>query len=116
MIDPGTIVVAMHNNTDVNYSIKSYLPGGDESENTKDVYINDSWDPDDFVYTTVEEYFNELKARGVNVILQDNEACVNDGSLSVYCGQNDIPYLNIEAQKGHLEEQIQLIGIVMEIL
>lgn len=116
LIKPNTIVVAMHNNTDVNYSIKSYLPGGDEAANTKDVFVTDSWDPDDFVYTTVPEYFEALKANDVNVILQDNSSCVDDGSLSVYCGKNKIPYLNIEAQKGHLEEQIQLISEVMRIL
>ena len=56
------------------------------------------------------------KKLGLNVILQDNEACVNDGSLSVHCGKNNIPYINVEAQKGHLSEQIDLIRIVIDIL
>ncbi len=115
-ISAENIIIAMHNNTDVNYSIKSYLPGEDESANTKEVYISENWDADDFVYTTVDAYFNKLKAMDVNVILQDNAACVNDGSLSVYCGQNGIPYINIEAQKGHLDEQVKLIGLVMKML
>lgn len=110
------VIVTMHNNTDVNYSIKSYLPGGDEAQNTKAVYVTNQWDVDDFVYTTEQAYFDYLKNKDVNVILQDNQAYVNDGSLSVYCGKKGIPYINIEAQKGHLNEQIALLKIVHTML
>ena len=110
------IIVTLHNNTDVNYSIKSYLPGESEAENTAEVNVDKNWDVDDFIYTTEKKYYDYLKAKGLNVILQDNSDFVNDGSLSVYCGINKIPYLNIEAQKGHLKEQIALIKIVSEML
>ena len=110
------IIIAMHNNTDVNYSIKSYLPSGDESQNTKDVYVNPEMDADDFIYTTDQEFFDKLKAKNVNVILQDNSKYVNDGSLSVYCGQKGIRYINIEAQLGHFDEQLFLIKEVLSIL
>ena len=110
------VVIAMHNNTDVNYSIKSYLPHGDEAQNTAEVYVTDRMDPDDFVYTTDKVYYDKLKAKDINVILQDNKKFVNDGSLSVYCGLNGIRYINIEAQKGHFDEQLQLIRDVMSIL
>jgi hypothetical protein len=111
-----TVIIAMHNNTDVNYSIKSYLPEGDEAQNTKEVYVNPEMDPDDFVYTTDELFYKKLKNRKINVILQDNKKYVNDGSLSVYCGKNGIPYINIEAQQGHFDEQLFLIGEVLAIL
>jgi hypothetical protein len=110
------VVIAMHNNTDVNYSIKSYQKGGDESENTKKVHVSEDWDADDFIYTTVDEYYEKFKAAGLNVILQDNDKCINDGSLSVWCGQRNIPYINIEAQKGHFEEQMKLTRKVLVIL
>ena len=110
------VIIAMHNNTDVNYTIKSYLPGGDEAQNTKEVYVTERMDPDDFVYTTDKLFYDQLKAKDINVILQDNEKFVNDGSLSVYCGLNGIRYINIEAQKGHFDEQLQLIKDVMSIL
>ena len=106
----------MHNNTDVNYTIKSYLPGGDEAQNTAQIHINPDMDVDDFVYTTDLGFFEKLRARNINVILQDNEKYVNDGSLSVYCGKKGIPYINIEAQKGHFDEQLFLIKEVMAIL
>lgn len=110
------VIVTLHNNTDVNYSIKSYLTGEDESENTAEVYVNETWDADDFVYTTEKTYFDYLKAEGVNVILQKQSNYVNDGSLSIYCGKKKIKYINIEAQKGHLNEQLKLIFIVDEML
>jgi len=52
----------------------------------------------------------------LNVILQDNKGFVNDGSLSVYCGKEGCRYINIEAQKGHFEEQLKLLQIVTEII
>lgn len=116
LVSQYRIIVTMHNNTDVNYSIKSYLPGEDESQNTADVYVSQKWDADDFIYTTKKSYFDYLKAKDVNVILQDNTNFVNDGSLSVYCGKKNIPYINIEAQKGHLTEQVKLIEIIYGML
>lgn len=109
-------IISLHNNTPENYSIKSYLPGGDEAPNTKDVFINDSMDTDDFIYTTDQFLFDELKKKNINVILQDNVNCINDGSLSVYCGFKGIPYANVEAEDGHLSEQIFLIKEVVSII
>lgn len=115
-LNDRSVIIAVHNNTDVNYSINSYLPEGDEAKNTAEVYINPEMDPDDFVYTTEQHFFDKLKEMKINVILQDNQKYVNDGSLSVYCGVNGIPYINIEAQKGHYEEQLLLIEQVLSIL
>ncbi len=116
LIQPFKTIVTMHNNTDVEYTIKSYLPDGDEAKNTADIHISEAWDADDFVYTTSVDFFNHLKEANVNVILQDNVKFVNDGSLSVYCGINGIDYLNIEAQKGHFYEQLRLTEIVYHML
>jgi len=109
-------IVTLHNNSDVNYSIKSYLPNGDEAENTAEVYINPNMDADDFIYTTEKRFFDYLKNANYNVILQDNTHFVNDGSLSVYCGIKGIPYINIEAQLGHFNEQLELIKVIYEML
>lgn len=116
LIGNYSIIVTLHNNSDVNYSIKSYLPGGDEAQNTAEVYINPNMDADDFIYTTNKSYFDYLKQANYNVILQDNTNFVNDGSLSVFCGINNIPYINIEAQLGHFNQQLELIKVVYEML
>ena len=116
LISNYKVIVTLHNNSDVNYSIKSYLPGGDEAQNTAEVFINPQMDADDFIYTTEKKYFDYLKQANYNVILQDNTHFVNDGSLSVYCGIHQIPYINIEAQLGHFDEQLELIKVIYEML
>lgn len=117
------ILVTLHNNFDPNYNIDSYLPGGDEAENTKEVYKNESLNPNEnifstyeFVYTTEKKYFDHLKNQKLNVILQDNEKPVDDGSLSVYCGKNNIPYMNIEAKIGAYQQQLKMIEMVHKML
>lgn len=108
-------VITVHNNTENNYGIQSYLPDSSESKCTERLYINDKMDPDDFVYTTVPVIFDKLKDQGINVILQQNE-CTDDGSLSVYCGKYGTKYINIETQHGHLLEQLELMEIIARIL
>lgn len=108
-------LVTLHNNTPDEYSILSYLPDGDEGENTGQVYINIEADPDDFVYTTNEGIYNKLVDAKVNVILQ-SKTPVNDGSLSVYCGQQNIDYINIETEHGHLDEQLRLLELIHKII
>ena len=61
-----------------------------------------------YTVTTVDT----LKDENINVVLQDNENCFDDGSLSVYCGKKQIRYANVEAEEGHLREQVFLIEIV----
>lgn len=109
-------VIALHNNTDENYSINSYLSGGSEVENTGDVYVNDRMDGDDFIYTTNPSVFEFLKKEKVNVILQSETHFVDDGSLSVYCAQNGIDYINIETQHGHFAKQMEFMRLLAEYL
>ena len=59
----NALVIALHNNTDGNYSIKSYAKGGDERQNTRKLYINTSMDPDDFIYTTEKKIFKSMKKK-----------------------------------------------------
>ena len=106
-------VISLHNNTPDNYSVFSYQAGGDEYGNAEQLHIDESMDPDDFIFTTDRILFDHLSQLPVNVILQDNENCKDDGSLSVYCGRKGIPYVNIEAEYGHLDEQVKLIDMVV---
>jgi uncharacterized protein YaiI (UPF0178 family) len=115
-VDGKSLVVALHNNTDENYSIASYLKGGDEARNAADVFINAAMDKDDFIVTTDSSLFRRIKERNINVVLQDNKRAVDDGSLSIYAARKNIPYLNIEAQSGHLKEQIQMLEAIKDVL
>ncbi len=112
----GGIMVAVHNNTNDRYSASSYLPGGSEAKEAADVYINPSVDPDDFFFVTGRKMFESLKQSGFNVVLQDNSAMTDDGSLSVYCAQKAVPYVNIEAQHGHKEVQIKMFEALHKIV
>ena len=109
-------LITLHNNTDSNYSILSYAEDGSEAENTGELFIKGTEDPDDFVYTTDKALFEFLKAKEVNVILQSKDTFVDDGSLSVYCGINGIRYANIETEHGHLSKQIELLNLLAEFL
>ena len=102
-------IVALHNNTNANYSISSYLNGGSEYGNAAKIYINKKEDADDFIFTTDENIFRACKKLKLNVALQDNVHCFDDGSLSVYCGRRNISYTNIEAEHGHLQKQMEMI-------
>ncbi|MDX2362226.1 MAG: hypothetical protein QNK23_15575 [Crocinitomicaceae bacterium] len=115
-VDPSKTIIAMHNNTADEYSILSYLPEGDESQNTAEVFVNEDMDPDDFIYTTDKNVYDALVTENINVILQDNDNFVDDGSLSVYCGGNGIRYINIETEHGHITEQYDLMKLILSIL
>ena len=99
-----TYLIAAHNNTEGNLSINTYKG----SPVAKEIYSNPSMDIDDFLYVTDQEDFNYFKSKKYNVVLQAN-SIPDDGSLSVYCQKNNIPYINIESQDGHLEIQKKMI-------
>ncbi len=116
-IDSNRLIVALHNNTDAGgLSISSYKKGNAFSSAAKQVFINPKQDADDFFYTTEVAYFNFLKTKGFNVVLQDNVKVPDDGSLSVYAATYHIPYINIEAQNGHLQQQIKMLSTVFQLI
>lgn len=110
------LIIAMHNNTNNDFSISSYSKGKNEAINAAQLYINPKMDADDFIYTTELKIFNHLKNKKINVVLQKTKGYKDDGSLSVYCGQQQIAYINIEAQINHLKEQQQLLNAITEII
>lgn len=109
-------IIALHNNTDGNYSINEYLPGKLRAQDASNVYINPRLDPDDHFITTVPELFNRLSEKQYNVMLQDNENCNQDGSLSVYCGNNGIRYVNLETEHGKIQEYTDMIRSLYNLL
>lgn len=109
------LIIAMHNNTDENYSLKSYEDIDDLGKDVKFFNENPMLDADDFFYVTEAKFFQFLKLKNQNVALQDNENVTDDGSLSVYCGKNKIKYLNVESQHGHLNEQIKMLEILQKL-
>lgn len=114
--DAQAAVVTLHNNTDGNYSVLSYLPGGAHAREAQEVHVVDGRDPDDFFFVTDRDLFERLAEKGFNVVLQHNDAATDDGSLSVYAGRRGKPYVNVEAEHGHLHEQVEMVRALYALL
>lgn len=109
-------IIALHNNSPGSYSLSSYMKGGEEENNAVEVHKSKEYSMDDFFVVTRKDIFDSLRAYNFNVVLQNNENPYDDGSLSVYCGKNNINYINVEAQPSHLKEQTFMLEILYRIL
>lgn len=114
--DNISCVIALHNNTENAYSVKSYLSGGDRHKDAKQVYADSLQDADDIIFTTDPSLFEEMASLGYNCILQNNEKVRRDGSLSVYYGEQNRRYVNIETQHGKTDQYQEMLENLIDIL
>jgi hypothetical protein len=114
-LSSAKLIIALHNNGNDAYSIKSYEKGQEYGGDAKSVFINPAFDVDDFFFVTEEKYYKFLSDKKWNVALQDNEKVTDDGSLSVFCGSKNISYINVESEHGHLRQQIVMLDALSEI-
>ena len=115
-IDSQDLVIALHNNTNHNYSYLSYVEGGDYENEAAATHKGKVKDEDAFYFVTAESYFELLQNTDYNIVLQDNSAMTDDGSLSVYCGQRGIDYVNVEAQHGRKRMNRKMIRQLVQSL
>lgn len=113
--DKPEYILTLHNNGDGGFGIASYLEGYELESTADSVHINFQMDPDDLILVTDKLLYNALKKEDVNVVLQAADA-PDDGSLSIYAMQNQIPYINVEVQHGHQHENLRLIEIAIKAL
>ena len=104
-----SLIITAHNNGSDGYSAASYLPGADYENDAAEVHITPGSDPDDFFFVTSPSAYAMLRESGFNVVLQNNDTVTDDGSLSVLAGREGIPYINCEAEHGHLREQVMML-------
>lgn len=114
--DSISTVIALHNNTEGAYSVKSYLPGGERAKDALDVKAIPGQDEDDIVFTTDPGIFRAMANAGYNSILQDNEKVKQDGSLSVYFGNLKRSYVNIETQHGRKQQYAEMLEKLLDYL
>lgn len=114
--DSTSCIIALHNNTENAYSIRSYQPGGDRQRDAKAVYADSLQDVDDIVLTTDSLLYQQMADNHYNSIWQDNERVKKDGSLSVYCGEKGRRYVNIETQHGKVSQYAEMLEKLMAIL
>jgi hypothetical protein len=88
-------VIALHNNTDNKFSIKSYI----EKDSSK-VYINVKEDADNFIITNCESTYSYFKSYNINAVFENGNNNDDDGSMIFFCTKNSIKYLNIEMEHG----------------
>jgi hypothetical protein len=134
------IVVAVHNNTDVdnknyrqqtsdltapafvkNASASRHAASGAFEAQAAGVYLsNVETDADNFILLSSPRYLGFFAENNFNVVVQKsvrqieaNQCGFDDGSLSVYAGQNDIEYICLEADavNGGLRQK-QMIAAV----
>lgn len=102
-------IIALHNNTKDHYSVTTYLRGNEKETDAKSVNVNPRQDADDFFLTTDSLLYQQLINEKYNCILQDNENANKDGSLSVYCGEKKLRYLNCETLHGKTELYLEML-------
>jgi hypothetical protein len=107
-------VIALHNNTEGDLSVNSFLPGNQFETDAKKVYADENQDPDDFFLTTDSLLFHRLSAEKYNTVLQDNLRVQQDGSLSVYFGEKKICYLNCETEHEKLKQYVEMISVALK--
>ncbi|HEY2721144.1 MAG TPA: hypothetical protein VGI82_05445 [Chitinophagaceae bacterium] len=111
--DSLTSFISLHNNENGKYSIKSYTPLGSRAKDALKVHINPLRDPDNFFILTDTILFRQLKQADFNVVLQNTKNAVDDGSLSIYLGRKNIIYVNVEAQKGRMRTQVNMLHALL---
>jgi len=111
MLDAKKTIVAVHNNTNGEFSIHQY-----QQNNSGLVHVNATRDMDDFFITTDSRLFYLLKEKNFNVVLEYPERLKDDGSLSIFCAKNDRRYVNVEAEHGHRREQAEMIETLLQLL
>ncbi|MFO7721662.1 MAG: hypothetical protein R6V49_00410 [Bacteroidales bacterium] len=109
-------IVALHNNRNNGFSINSYLTDSLLISTVDSVFVNPEKDPDNFFYVNDPEHFTIIRRKGYNVVMQSEKPLYDDGSLSYWCHRMKIPYVNIEAEHGHHEEQICMLEDIYEII
>ena len=106
-------IISLHNNSNGRYAVTSYLPGNDRANDARAVHSVHGQDPDDIFFTTDSVLFSHLAEENYNTILQDNVNAKKDGSLSIYCGEKNIRYLNCETQHGKLTQYSEMISVAI---
>jgi hypothetical protein len=109
-------VIALHNNTQGNFTINDYLPGHNRDEAAESVNVVSTEDGDDLFLTTDAGVYNGIKEAGYNIILQANSTAKDDGSLSIYCGRNNIRYVNLETEHGKLQQYREMMTTLLDII
>lgn len=114
--DSASCLVALHNNFNSGFSVNSYTDKGKLKQNAREVFNNLSQDEDDIVFTTDSVLFKKMSDHGYNSIYQDNINAKKDGTLSVYYGEKEKRYINIETEHGRTQQYVEMLTHLFDVL
>ncbi|MBI2653725.1 LCP family protein [Candidatus Woesearchaeota archaeon] len=112
----GRMVFALHQITNKSFSIESYQKDSKFKRHAADLNITPNASKWNFAYVNTRGWFEVLKAKGWNVILQGNQHENDDGSLSYAVTWRNLPYVNIEVEVGNAKKQAEMIKVVNELI
>lgn len=113
---PGKSIIAIHNNKTKTYSELAYQKGHHLYRDAKKIFTNPDKSKRNFIYVTDNRLYEKLLPYKFNLVLQDKKRVINDGSLSVYAAYHKIPYVNVEAAYGDLNQQLAMLKAVHQVL
>ncbi len=106
-------ICAMHNNFNTSYNVNSYRQDGKLMHGIDDLYINIDESTGNFLYTNNSYLFAFAKKNKTNVVLQGDAILdKDDGSYSAFAQKKNINYINIEATRGDVDNNIKLAIMV----
>lgn len=103
----GGLLIAVHNNFR-GYNVSKEIP------NSRLQSIKPQQNPRDFIICTDQSDYSKLASGPFNVILQDEMADDEDGSLSWAALRKGVRYINIETRLGWLSQQKKMLKFVEE--
>lgn len=110
LLPPSPVcIIALHNNSDGKFSVTSYLKGNEREQDARAIHVSPDEDPDDLFLTTDSLLYRNLLKEKFNIVWQDNAGASKDGSLSVYCGEKNMRYLNCETEHGKTSQYNAMI-------
>ena len=114
-IRSGQTIIAVHNNTEGKLTIHDYKPGELYGRDTRRVHVEPNRDPDDYYFVSSPAHFQALSSAGYSVALM-SDSPPNRGTLGIYSRAKGANYILVEAQHGHLYEQVEMLELLGTLL
>jgi hypothetical protein len=108
-------IVAVHNNAEDGITALSFRSDGPLSAQAARIAVNPKESAHNFFLVLDDGLFDRLHHLGFNTVLQSNNP-PDDGSLSVYCGQHQWQYVNVEAAESDTNQQERMLMALSEAL
>lgn len=114
----GQGLIAVHNNRTTpnsDFSFETFVNSRGYFPGVEAMHYRRNHSPYNLFVVTDRADYDELFRRGLNVVLENSELAVDDGSLSVFCGRQRIRYANVEALMGDVDKQVEMLDTLREI-